>query len=99
MCTYSTEHVQLAGSAKGGPGGWRGLGSTTVYFDHPVHAPALHTLNIDFGDPAGEPSGRIALELNAAKRPLDRRDQLTRRLGGPAGAWRRSARAAGLSRR
>jgi hypothetical protein len=35
MCTYSTEHVQLAGSAKGGPGGWRGLGSTTVYFDHP----------------------------------------------------------------
>jgi hypothetical protein len=65
MCTYSTEHVQLAGSAKGGPGGWRGLGPTTVYFDHPVHAQALHTLNIDFGDPGGEPSGRIALELTA----------------------------------
>jgi hypothetical protein len=65
MCTYSTEHVHLSGSAKGGLGGWRNLGPTTVYFDHPVHAQALHTLNIDFRDPAGEPSGRIALELTA----------------------------------
>lgn len=48
------------------PGGWRGLGATTVYFDHPVHAQALHTLNIDFGDPSGDPSGRIALELTAS---------------------------------
>jgi Family of unknown function (DUF6295) len=65
MCTYATEHVRLVGGAKGGPGGWRGLGPTTVYFDHPVHAQALHTLNIDFGDPAGDPSARIALELTA----------------------------------
>jgi hypothetical protein len=65
MCTYTTEHVRLAGSAKGGPGGWRGLGPTTVYYDHPVHAQALHTLNIDFADPDGAPSGRIALELTA----------------------------------
>jgi Family of unknown function (DUF6295) len=65
MCTYATEHVRLDGSAKGGPGRWRGLGPTTVYFDHPVHAPALHTLTIDFGDPAGDPSERIALELTA----------------------------------
>lgn len=63
MCTYSTEHVRLTGSVKGGPGGWRGLDSTTVYFDHPVHAQAAHTLNIDFVDPAGDPSGRVALEL------------------------------------
>jgi Family of unknown function (DUF6295) len=66
MCTYTTEHVRLEGSVKGGPGGWRGLGATTVYFDHPVHARALHTLNIDFADPAGDPSGRIAVELTAA---------------------------------
>jgi hypothetical protein len=66
MCTYATEHVRLDGGAKGGPGGWRDLGPTTVYFDHPVHAQALHTLNIDFGDPAGDPSARIALELTAA---------------------------------
>src|SRR6266508_1980782 len=57
MCTYSTEHVRLTGTAKGGRG-WRGLGETTVYFDHPVHAQALHTLNIDFGDPAGRAPGR-----------------------------------------
>jgi Family of unknown function (DUF6295) len=66
MCTYRTEHVQLRGSAKAGPDGWRGIGPTTVYFDHPVHAPAEHTLNIDFADPAGDPSARIAVELTAA---------------------------------
>lgn len=66
MCTYATEHVQLAGSAKAAAGGWRGLGPATVYFDHPAHAQALHTLNIDFADPAGDPAGRIALELTAA---------------------------------
>jgi len=65
MCTCATEHVRLDGGAKGGPGGWRDLGPTTVYVDHPVHAQTLHTLNIDFGDPAGDPSARIALELTA----------------------------------
>jgi hypothetical protein len=38
----------------------------TVYFDHPVHAPAEHTLNIDFIDPAAGPSARVAVELTAA---------------------------------
>ncbi|HZD75275.1 MAG TPA: DUF6295 family protein [Actinomycetota bacterium] len=65
MCTYATEHIELAGSVKGGPGGWRALGRTTVYYDHPVHAQAPHTLNIDFADPDGAPSGRVALELTA----------------------------------
>jgi hypothetical protein len=46
-------------------GGWRGLGEVTVYLDHPVHAQAGHTLNIDFADPAGDPSNRVALELTA----------------------------------
>ena len=38
----------------------------TVYFDHPVHAMAEHTLNIDFADPARGPSARVAVELTAA---------------------------------
>jgi hypothetical protein len=37
-----------------------------VYFDHPVHALAEHTLNIDFADPAKGPGARVAVELTAA---------------------------------
>jgi hypothetical protein len=65
MCTYNTEHATLTGSAKG-RNGWFDLGETTVYFDHPVHARAAHTLNIDFADPGAGPSGRIGIELTAA---------------------------------
>jgi Family of unknown function (DUF6295) len=36
-----------------------------VYFDHPVHAPAEHTLNIDFRNPARGPAARVAVELTA----------------------------------
>lgn len=37
-----------------------------MYFDHPVHAMADHTLNIDFAAPAGGPGQRVAVELTAA---------------------------------
>ena len=40
--------------------------SRTVYFDHPVHAMAEHTLNIDFADPARGPAARVAVELTAS---------------------------------
>ena len=36
-----------------------------MYFDHPVHAPAEHTLNIDFLNPGQGPSARVAVELSA----------------------------------
>ena len=64
MCTYLTETVDVSGSGKGATG-WFSLREATVYFDHPVHAPAEHTLNIDFRDPALGPSGRVAVELTA----------------------------------
>ena len=50
MCTYLTEKVSISGSGKG-PSGWFRLTDASVYFDHPVHAQAEHTLNIDFLDP------------------------------------------------
>ncbi|MGH9129383.1 MAG: DUF6295 family protein [Acidimicrobiales bacterium] len=62
MCTYATEVTQVSGSAKG-PAGWFGLSHATVYFDHPVHAVAEHTLNIDFSDLAAGPSARVGVEL------------------------------------
>jgi len=64
MCTYLTEKIEIAGSGKGATG-WFRLSDATVYFDHPVHAPAGHTLNIDFLNPAEGPSARVAVELTA----------------------------------
>jgi hypothetical protein len=66
MCTYTTVHAQLSGSAKGPGSRWFRVTDATVYFDHPVHAAAEHTLNIDIADPAAGPGARVALELDAA---------------------------------
>jgi len=59
MCTYLTEKIAVAGSGKGAAG-WFTLTDATVYLDHPQHAPAEHTLNIDFLNPANGPSARAA---------------------------------------
>ena len=64
MCTYNTEKIQVAGSGKGAAG-WFPLTDATVYFDHPVHALAEHTLNIDFLNPGRGPAARVAVELTA----------------------------------
>ena len=66
MCTYATVKPSIDGSAKGPGGAWFHVTDATVYFDHPVHAMAEHTLNIDFADPAAGPSARVAVELTAA---------------------------------
>jgi hypothetical protein len=65
MCTYATVQRQIDGSAKGPNGSWFHVTDATVYFDHPVHALAEHTLNIDVADPAKGPGTRVALELTA----------------------------------
>ncbi|GAA2266221.1 MULTISPECIES: DUF6295 family protein [Kitasatospora] len=65
MCTYATVRDEVDGSAKGPGGPWFHVSDVTVYFDHPVHAMAEHTLNIDFADPAKGPSARVAVELTA----------------------------------
>ena len=64
MCTYQTEQISITGSGKGAAG-WFALSDATVYFDHPVHAMAEHTLNIDFLTPGRGPSARVAVELTA----------------------------------
>jgi hypothetical protein len=64
MCTYNTEQIHVNGSGKGAQG-WFSLTDATVYFDHPVHAMAEHTLNIDFRNPAQGPAARVAVELTA----------------------------------
>jgi hypothetical protein len=64
MCTYATETLTAAGSAKG-PSGWFQITDASVYFDHPYHAMATHTLNVDFLAPAHGPAARVAVELTA----------------------------------
>lgn len=64
MCTYVTEKVPLTGSAKSG-GEWLNVTEAAVYFDHPVHTLATHTLNIDLRRPAAGPSARVGIELTA----------------------------------
>jgi hypothetical protein len=66
MCTYATVRTTIDGSAKGPAGKWFHVTDGTVYFDHPVHAMAEHTLNIDFTDPRQGPGARVAVELTAA---------------------------------
>jgi Family of unknown function (DUF6295) len=63
MCTYQTERVALQGSGKGAQG-WFPLTDASVYLDHPVHAPADHTLNLDFLNPDRGPGARVAVELD-----------------------------------
>jgi hypothetical protein len=65
MCSYATVQIPVEGSAKGPNGSWFAVTDATVYFDHPVHAMAEHTLNIDMAAPARGPAARVALELTA----------------------------------
>lgn len=62
MCTYETELIEVTGAAKG-PAGWFEVREAMVYFDHPVHARAEHTVNLDFLDRSAGPSARVAVEL------------------------------------
>jgi hypothetical protein len=65
VCTYQTNVIAVRGSGKGAVG-WFALSSASVYVDHPVHAGADHTLNIDLRNPDAGPAYRVAVELDAA---------------------------------
>ncbi|MGD0312636.1 MAG: DUF6295 family protein [Acidimicrobiales bacterium] len=63
MCTYQTTTVAVTGSGKGAQG-WFPVSDATVYFDHPVHARADHTLNVDLINPSRGAGARVAMELD-----------------------------------
>ncbi len=65
MCTYLTEQFAVSGSGKNAGGAWFAVSDAIVYFDHPVHAPVEHSLNIDFLNPSMGPGARVAVELDA----------------------------------
>ncbi len=73
MCSYITEKAPIFGSAKGRLG-WMRVDTAVVYYDHPVHVPLDHALNIDFVDSRSKE--RVAVELSAdSARELVRRIQ------------------------
>jgi hypothetical protein len=59
MCSYITEKTTVVGSAKAA-GRWTRLTDAAIYFDHPQHALADHTVNVDL---TGVDGSRFALEL------------------------------------
>ena len=63
MCSYITEKAPIFGSAKGRHG-WMRVDTAVIYYDHPVHVPLDHALNIDFVD--SKSKERVAVELSAA---------------------------------
>jgi signal transduction histidine kinase len=73
VCTYVTYREPIVGSAKGPQANWFRVTDAVVYFDHPVHAMAEHTLNVDLVDPSSGPAARVAVELTAdsARRLVD----------------------------
>ena len=58
--------MAVSGSGKG-PAGWFALSSATVYFDHPAHYGAEHSLNIDFLNLDRAIPMRVAVELDPVR--------------------------------
>ncbi|HTV12626.1 MAG TPA: DUF6295 family protein [Acidimicrobiales bacterium] len=54
----------MQGCSGKGREGWFPLMSASVYYDHPVHAPADHTVNVDFLNPEAGPGARVAVEMD-----------------------------------
>ena len=64
MCTYLTETRNIEGSGRG-QRGWFKLTGARVYYDHPFHSQADHTLNIDFVNEELGLDARVPVELSA----------------------------------
>jgi len=64
MCTYETREADIRGSGYA-KGEWIALRKAVVSFDHPQEAPLEHALCIDLRSENGDPSSRVAVELDA----------------------------------
>jgi hypothetical protein len=64
MCTMIAQKVSIEGVGRGKKG-WFDITQANVSYDHPLHAAAEHTLNIDFVNEAQGVGARVAVELTA----------------------------------
>jgi len=65
MCTNITHATDVSGSAYAA-GAWLGVSRAVVSFDHPAELAVDHALCIDFRAGNGDPSARVAVELDRA---------------------------------
>ena len=63
MCTMIVEKSEISGMGKGAAG-WFNVNAVNVSFDHPLHSPEDHALNIDFVNKEMGPGARVAVELS-----------------------------------
>ena len=63
MCTYETHTAELSGTGYA-RGEWIDVRTAVVSFDHPQQAQLEHALCIDFRSDNGDPSSRVAVELD-----------------------------------
>ena len=57
------EKSEISGMRKGAEG-WFNVNAVNVSFDHPLHSPEDHALNIDFVNSEMGPGARVAVELS-----------------------------------
>lgn len=65
MCSYLTHTTEVHGTGYA-RGEWIDLATAVVSLDHPLQAPLDHALCIDFRAGNGDPSARVAVELDEA---------------------------------
>jgi hypothetical protein len=65
MCTYETHTTDVSGTGYA-RGEWIDVRTAVVSFDHPQQAQLEHALCIDLRSDNGDPSSRVAVELDAA---------------------------------
>ncbi len=63
MCTMIVNQALIDGCGKGATG-WFKVTEVNVSYDHPVHAPYEHAVNIDFANEAEGVGARVGVELS-----------------------------------
>jgi len=63
MCTMIVNQALIDGCGKGATG-WFKVSEVNVSYDHPVHAPYEHAVNIDFANEAEGVGARVGVELS-----------------------------------
>ncbi|NIO09836.1 MAG: hypothetical protein GTO40_18260 [Deltaproteobacteria bacterium] len=63
MCTMIVNQALIDGSGKGAAG-WFKVREVNVSYDHPVHAPFEHAVNIDFANEGEGVGARVGVELS-----------------------------------
>ncbi|MEX2395257.1 MAG: DUF6295 family protein [Actinomycetota bacterium] len=65
MCSYVSYNEELVGSVYAN-GEWMTIRKGVVGIEHPIHASIEHAIVLDLREGTGDPSARVAVELDPA---------------------------------